>query len=187
MLKSGLTVTNNGQIIRDLQMKVLRIILISFSLLVILAIGGILFLNRHAVITYDQVMARFEKAGGVDEVNKEAEIIFNIFGTNDVFVLQEFGIPHLNDCPEMKKYPEIKNFPAIFALGDVVMVQGGSLNNAAPEIYVRYGKHNQAKTIDIFPPNIDADKTANFYILSFLKDPSYLRVTNNIFAWKGRY
>ena len=168
-------------------MKALKIILISFGVFVIFIIGGMIFLNRHIVITNEQVMARFEKAGGVNEVNKEAEIIFKVFGTNAVFILQDFGTPHLDDYLEMKNHPEIKSFPAIFALGDVVMVQGGSLNNAAPEIYVRYGKHNQAKTIDIFPPEIDVDKTTNFYILSFLNDPSYLRVTNNIFAWKGRY
>ena len=168
-------------------MKALKIILISFGVFVIFIIGGMIFLNHHTVITNEQIMARFEKAGGVDEVNKEAEILFKVFGTNDIFILKEFGIPHLNDYPEMKNHPEIKSFPAIFALGDVVMVQGWSLNNAAPEICVRYGKHNQAKTIDIFPHDIDVDKTTNFYILSFLNDPSYLRVTNNIFAWKGRY
>jgi hypothetical protein len=168
-------------------MKALKIILISFGGFVIFIIGGMIFLNRHTVITNEQVMAQFEKAGGVDEVNKEAEIIFKVFGTNAVFILQDFGIPHLNDYHEMKDHPEIRSFPAIFALGDMVMVQGGSLDNAAPEIYVRYGKRNHVKTIDIFPPDINVDKTTNFYVLSFLNDPSYLRVTNNIFAWKGRY
>jgi hypothetical protein len=168
-------------------MKVFRIILLGFGMLVVFVVGGVMFLNRHTVITNDQVMARLEKAGGVDEVNKEAEVIFSVFGTNDVFILQDYGIPHLNDYPEMKSHPEIKSFPAIFALGDVVMVQGGSFNTA-PEIHVRYGKHNQAKTIDIFPPSFDVNKATNFSNISvFLSDPSYLRVTNNIFAWKGKH
>ena len=168
-------------------MKNLRIIIIGFGLLVVFVIGGIKFLNRHTVITNEQVMARFEKAGGVDKINKEAEVIFRVFGTNDLFILQDYGIPHLNDYHEIKNHTEITNFPAIFALGDMVMVQGGA-SNAAPEIRVRYGKHNQAKTIHIFPPNFDVDKATNSSNISaFLNDSSYLRVTNNIFAWKGRY
>jgi hypothetical protein len=72
----------------------------------------------RSVITNDEVMDRFAKAGGVDEVNKEAEVIFSIFGTNGAVILQDYGVSSLRCYPEiMTNHPEVKNFPAIFHLG----------------------------------------------------------------------
>jgi hypothetical protein len=139
-------------------------------------------------MTNDQIMAMFEKIGGVDEVNKEANIIFDVFGTNEVLILQERGTSALSYYPQiMTNHPEVKGFPAIFALGDAVLVLGGATNEA-PEIQIKFGTHRNGKTVDIFPPSLDLNKATNFSKVSFLlNDPSYLRVTNNIFAWKGKH
>ena len=129
-------------------------------------------------ITKSEAMEMFEQSGGVDKVNEEAKIIFDIFGTNAVYILQAYKVPHLQDYPEMRSHPEIKDFPAIFALGDVVTLQKA-------EIYIRFGVHRRAKAIHILPPNLDIDKAANFNAVSaFANESWYIRIAPNIFVEK---
>ncbi len=132
-------------------------------------------------MTKSQIMEMFDKAGGVEKVNAEAKVVFEIFSTNEVYVLQDYHVPHLQDYPEIKSHPEITNFPAIFALGDVVMVQRG-LPPSVPEIYIRFGVHRRAKVIHILPPNLDATNFGN--ASAFTNESLYIRVAPNIFVDK---
>jgi hypothetical protein len=165
------------------RMKTLKPILIIICLVILCGPGC-----GRSVMTNDQVMARFEKAGGVDAVNKEAEVIFSVFGSNGAIFLQDHGVSALRDYPEIiTNHPEVKSFPAIFSLGDFVMLLDGATNEA-PEIIIKYGTHRDSKTIEIFPPNLEVNRATNFqHISTLLNDSSYFHVTNNIFAWKGRY
>jgi hypothetical protein len=102
--------------------------------------------------------------------------------TNAVYILQDYHISHLQDYPEIRRRPEIKDFPAIFALGDVVLLQRDS-SGSPPEINIRFGIHRRAKAIRIFPPNLDIDKAPNFRAVSaFTNESWYIRIAPNIFV-----
>jgi hypothetical protein len=133
-------------------------------------------------MTKSEAVEMFKKAGGIDKINEEAKIVFDVFGTNAVYILQDYHISHLQDYPEIRRRPEIKDFPAIFALGDVVLLQRDS-SGSPPEINIRFGIHRRAKAIRIFPPNLDIDKAPNFRAVSaFTNESWYIRIAPNIFV-----
>jgi len=129
-----------------------------------------------------ETKALFDKVGGVAEVNKEAKIIFEIFGTNEVYGLQGFGKPMLGYYPEvMTNHPDIKDFPALFALGKSVMLLGGATNQTAL-IKINFGTHWNGGQYFIFPPGFNVKTESNW--VSLLNNPNYFQLASNIIASK---
>jgi hypothetical protein len=120
-------------------------------------------------MTNAQVTEMFDKAGGVDKVNREAKIIFDRFGTNN---------------PDFLSESDLKDFPAISALGNsvgtflqptVVTFHQSIKIDFPPHIRVRRGLHSNTMLIFIFEPNKVTE----------LKDASsFVQVTSNIFVTK---
>ena len=85
-------------------------------------------------MTNAQVTEMFDKAGGVDKVNREAKIIFDRFGTNESKVI--FG-------------SDLTNFPAISSLGKPFFLQN-NFSNWSAHIEIPFGTHYQRNFIFIF-------------------------------------
>jgi len=113
-------------------------------------------------------MTMFDKAGGVDKVNQEAQVVFDQFGTNETKSLSE---------------SVAKDFPAIAALGGDSVVLLGQSSDMASEIAIRFGGHWHTKFIHIFPPNFNISEATNFTNVSaFLDESNYFQITTNIFV-----
>jgi hypothetical protein len=129
-----------------------------------------------------ETRALFDKVGGVAEINKEAKTIFEMFGTNEVRILQEGGLSALSYYPEaMTNHPDIKGFPAIFALGKSVMLLGGATNQTVM-ININFGTHRNGGEYLIFPPDFNVKTDAHWS--SLLNSPNYFQVASNIIASK---
>lgn len=129
-----------------------------------------------------ETRALFDKVGGISEINKEAKTIFDIFGTNEVYGLQDFGKSMLSFYPEvMTNHPDIRDFPAIFALGKSAMLLGGATNQTAL-IKINFGTHWNGGSYFIFPPGFNVMSDPNW--ASLLNAPKFFQVTSNIIASK---
>jgi len=86
-------------------------------------------------MTTAQAKKMFEKAGGLEKVNQEAKVIFDLFGTNESTVI--YG-------------QSLTNFPAISSLGSPIFLQTNS--GWSTHIEIPFGNHRQRSFIFIFNP-----------------------------------
>jgi hypothetical protein len=101
-------------------MKTLKPILITVCLSILCGIGC-----SRSEMTKDKAETLFNKVGGTDEINKEAKIIFDQFGTNISTVI--YG-------------NSLTNFPAISSLAGSVFLQTNSGWSTCIEI--PFGSHS---------------------------------------------
>jgi hypothetical protein len=135
-------------------------------------------------MTRSEADKMIRNVGGLQEVNKEAQLVFELFGTNEMFLLKAQNQSLLASYSQMTKHPEVKDFPALFALGDTVVSLAGT-SNFVPRIIIRFGEHRHARNIYIFQSDIDKPGIIYFSTLShFEKDPEYIEISSNIFVMK---
>ena len=88
-------------------------------------------------MTQDQALEMFTKVGGIQKINQEAKIIFDLLGTNESKVL--YG-------------SVLTNYPALSALGKPLFIQAGT-NGYSSRIEIPFGSHYRRNFIFIFDPN----------------------------------
>lgn len=155
---------------------------LSVSMVSVLALSCGIMLGsgcNRANMKESEVTAMFDKVGGIAEINEEASAVFRVFRTNQIYILQDYGVPCMRDYPEIKTHPEITNLPALLALGDLVMVQRPN-PPSLPQIYVRSGVHRRARVIHILPPDVEVTDLQN--MSTFMNQALFMRVAPNIFV-----
>lgn len=121
-----------------------------------------------AVMTPEKAQMLFESVGGLNEVNREAKMLFDRFGTNDGKFL----------------YPEnLTNTPAISSLYSICeSYSGKKYGGTSIAIYsangrrleIKFGNHWVLKRFYIFDPSVNAAIN--------LPSTNWFQVTSNIFA-----
>lgn len=146
-------------------------LLIGCLLLIVYATPRIMAMRGRqevAVMTPEKAQKLFESVGGLNEVNREAKMLFDRFGTNDGKFL----------------YPEnLTNTPAISSLYTICeKYSGKKYGGTSMTIYsansrrleIKFGNHWMLKRFCIFDPSANAN----------INPPStnWFQVTSNIFA-----
>jgi hypothetical protein len=126
---------------------------------------GILFawVSRPNLMTKEKALKLFERAGGIDKVEQEANVLFDRFGTNEYWLMRQ---------------SDSTNFPAISALGNSVSL------DANQPITIRFGGRFHTKSIYIFPSNLDLSKIPATSLAYYTNASRCIRITNNIFVKK---
>jgi hypothetical protein len=123
------------------------------------AVFSLIWLDRP--LTKEKAKEIFEKAGGIEKVEHEANILFNeYFATNDYSCLYQ---------------SDRTNFPAISALGKSVLFDGKS------KILIRHGSLQNPQFIYIFHPVPDTNQDPAF---TELYTSNYIQIATNIFMAK---
>jgi hypothetical protein len=154
--------------------KIISVIFIAIfcALFLLFAAPHILELVGRAQVpemTQEKAQRLFETVGGVNEVNREAKVLFNQLGTNEWTFL----------------YPQdLTNSPAISSLYSILKNYSGREYSGTdvaifPEngrhLEIKFGNHWSLKWIYIF----DTNKATKFNSSS-----NYFQITSNIFASK---
>lgn len=147
------------------------LLLIGCLLLIVYATPRIMALRGRqevAVMTPEKAQKLFESVGGLNEVNREAKMLFDRFGTNDGKFL----------------YPEdLKSTPAISSLYSICeSYSGKKYGGTSMTIYstndrrleIKFGNHWSLKWFYIFDPSANA-------VIS-LPSTNWFQVTSNIFS-----
>jgi len=141
----------------------------AFLLLLLAAPGILKFTGRKQVpeMTPEKARKLFETVGGVDEINREAGILFNEFGTNEWTPL----------------FPEdLTNAPAISSLYSICRKYSGSdysgtsvtiFPDNGRHIEIKFGNHWSGKWIYIFDTNSG---------VKFNSPSNWLQMAPNIFV-----
>jgi hypothetical protein len=181
MLKSGLNVARRGEnglnnhknnSLFNMRI-VFRIFAVFIVILLFLFFAPILmeFIGRRQVpdMTPEKAQRLFETVGGVNEVNREARVLFDQLGTND----WTFLFPQ-----------DLTNAPVISSLYSTCEIYSGQKYSGTslaifPEdgrhIEMKFGNHWSLKRIYIFDPNGN---------ITFSPPANWFQVTSNIFVSK---
>ena len=145
----------------------LKIISVFVCIVIVLVSANGLGFLWHPKMTAGKVLKRIDKAGGLNELNQEARIIFDRFGTNEWRFLYE---------------DDLKNCPAISALGNAFGYFPESADDPTKvptHIWVRYGSHFYTKAIFIFQTEPEMLRATNL-----INTPFVFQVSSNILATK---
>jgi hypothetical protein len=146
---------------------VLKIISVFICIVIVLVLADTLGFLWHPKMNAEKMLKRVDNVGGLNELNQEAKIIFDRFGTNEWKCLDE---------------SDLKNFPAISALGNSVGIFPESADDptkVSTHIRIRYGSHFYTKLIFIFQTEPEALRATNI-----INAPFAFQVSSNIFATK---
>ena len=129
-------------------------------------------LFNHAKVpdmTEEKARNLFETVGGVDEINREAKILFDQFGTND----WTFLFPQdLTNAPAISSlYSICKNYSGKEYSGTSV----GIFPDSGRHIEIKFGNHWSLKRFYIFDQNAPA---------TFDSSSNWFQISPNIFASK---
>jgi hypothetical protein len=148
---------------------VVFIFIIVFVLLSFFAAPNIVeFVGRRQVpeMTPEKAQKFFETVGGVNEVNREAKLLFNQLGTNDLMFLYP---QDLTNAPAISSlYSICKNYPGNH-FGPFISVSSEN----GRHLGIGFGNHWLIKDIYIFDPNA---------AITFNTPSNWFQVTSNIFV-----
>jgi hypothetical protein len=147
--------------------RAVKIISVFVCIVIILVLANGLGFLWHPKMTARTVLKRIDKVGGLNELNQEAKIIFDRYGTNEWKFLNE---------------SDLKDFPAISALGNSVGIFPESADDPTKvptHIRIRYGSHFYTKLIFIFQTEPEVLRATNI-----INAPFTFQVSSNILATK---
>jgi hypothetical protein len=127
-------------------------------LITVFAISGLRMAPNDAVANrVKEIKQILQRSGGLSHVNREAEALLNLFGTN-----------------EMRSVTgqDLLALPSISRLGNMVRITPSTPNIPA-NITVRYGSHDDTRFLYIFDPRA---------ALSIKRGAQFVQVEGNVFA-----
>jgi hypothetical protein len=150
-------------------LRIFAVFIFALLLFLIAAPGILEFIGRRQVpeMTVEKAQKLFEKVGGVNEINREARMLFDKLGTNDwAFLLPE----DLTNTPAISSlYSICKNYSGKEYSGTSVAI----FPYDGRHLEIKFGNHWSGKWIYIFDTNS---------AVKFNSPSNWLQIAPNIFV-----